>query len=146
MSTPRILRLVVVTSATLLGAACSAGGSAERCRRDVFGGTCRQSDYRRRVAKPGAERPPQLGPAARRLEVGHNRRHRHRSDRRQRLGLRALRRPAAGGAGGGAVDCEINPVDPIFKFDRNTGAVLANFGKGVMVTPHGISVDKDGNV
>jgi len=54
--------------------------------------------------------------------------------------------PAAGGAGGGAVDCETNAVDPIFKFDRSTGAVLANFGKGVMVTPHGISVDKDGNV
>ena len=53
---------------------------------------------------------------------------------------------AAGGAGGGAVDCETNAVDPIFKFDRSTGAVLANFGKGVMVTPHGISVDKDGNV
>jgi sugar lactone lactonase YvrE len=53
---------------------------------------------------------------------------------------------AAGGAGGGAVDCESNPVDPIFKFDRNTGAVLANFGKGVMVTPHGIFVDKEGNV
>jgi len=54
--------------------------------------------------------------------------------------------PATGGAGGGAVDCETNAVDPVFKFDRNTGAVLANFGKGVMVTPHGISVDKDGNV
>ena len=54
--------------------------------------------------------------------------------------------PATGGAGGGAVDCETNAVDPIFKFDRSTGAVLANFGKGVMVTPHGISVDKDGNV
>src|SRR3954466_13943531 len=53
---------------------------------------------------------------------------------------------AAGGAGGGAVDCETTPVDPIFKFDRKTGAVLANIGKGVMVTPHGISVDKDGNV
>ena len=53
---------------------------------------------------------------------------------------------AAGGAGGGAVDCETSPVDPVFKFDRKTGAVLANFGKGVMVTPHGISVDKDGNV
>jgi sugar lactone lactonase YvrE len=53
---------------------------------------------------------------------------------------------AGGGAGGGPVDCETNMVDPIFKFDRNTGAVLANFGKGVMVTPHGISVDKDGNV
>jgi sugar lactone lactonase YvrE len=53
---------------------------------------------------------------------------------------------AAGGAGGGSVDCETNSVDPVFKFDRKTGAVLANFGKGVMVTPHGISVDKDGNV
>jgi hypothetical protein len=38
------------------------------------------------------------------------------------------------------------PLDPIFKFDRKTGAVLANFGKGVMVTPHGIAVDKQGNV
>ena len=54
--------------------------------------------------------------------------------------------PATGGAGGGAVDCETNAVDPVFKFDRNTGAVLANFGKGVMVTPHGIHVDRDGNV
>ena len=53
---------------------------------------------------------------------------------------------AGAGAGGGPVDCETNPVDPVFKFDRKTGAVLANFGKGVMVTPHGISVDKDGNV
>jgi DNA-binding beta-propeller fold protein YncE len=53
---------------------------------------------------------------------------------------------AGGGAGGGAVDCETNPVDPVFKFDRKTGAVLANIGKGVMVTPHGISVDRAGNV
>jgi len=53
---------------------------------------------------------------------------------------------AAGGAGGGGVSCDSNVVDPIFKFDRNTGAVLANFGKGVMVTPHGIHVDRQGNV
>src|SRR6266576_6309050 len=53
---------------------------------------------------------------------------------------------AAGTAGGGPVDCDNTPVDPIFKFDRKTGAVLANFGKGIMVTPHGIAVDKDGNV
>jgi hypothetical protein len=53
---------------------------------------------------------------------------------------------ASGGAGGGPVDCDNNPVDPVFKFDRNTGAVLANIGKGLMVTPHGIHVDKDGNV
>ena len=53
--------------------------------------------------------------------------------------------------GGGALqdeqtNCDTNPVDPIFKFDRNTGEVLANFGKGIMVTPHGISVDREGNV
>src|SRR5688572_7882705 len=53
---------------------------------------------------------------------------------------------AAGGAGGGPVDCDNNPVDPVFKFDRNTGAVLANIGKGVMVTPHGIALDAQGNV
>jgi NHL repeat-containing protein len=51
-----------------------------------------------------------------------------------------------GGAQGGGVTCETNVVDPVFKFDRNTGKVLANFGKGVMVTPHGIHVDRQGNV
>jgi sugar lactone lactonase YvrE len=58
----------------------------------------------------------------------------------------AYERCGAGTAGGGPVDCDNTPVDPIFKFDRRTGAVLANFGKGVMVTPHGISVDRQGNV
>jgi sugar lactone lactonase YvrE len=58
----------------------------------------------------------------------------------------AYERCGAGTAGGGPVDCDNTPVDPIFKFDRNTGAVLANFGKGVMVTPHGIHVDAQGNV
>jgi DNA-binding beta-propeller fold protein YncE len=58
----------------------------------------------------------------------------------------AYERCGAGTAGGGPVDCENTPVDPVFKFDRKTGAVLANIGKGVMVTPHGIHVDKDGNV
>src|SRR6476620_3999728 len=55
-------------------------------------------------------------------------------------------RCSAGTAGGGPVDCDNTPVDPVFKFDRHTGKVLANIGKGVMVTPHGIHVDKDGNV
>jgi hypothetical protein len=58
----------------------------------------------------------------------------------------AYERCGAGTAGGGPVDCDNNPVDPVFKFDRQTGAVLANFGKGIMVTPHGIHVDRDGNV
>jgi hypothetical protein len=50
------------------------------------------------------------------------------------------------GGGGAAVNCDSNPVDPIFKFDRNIGEILANFGGGLMVTPHGIHVDSDGNV
>jgi len=58
----------------------------------------------------------------------------------------AYERCASGSAGGGEVSCDTNPVDPIFKFDRNTGAVLENFGAGVFVTPHGIHVDDDGNV
>ena len=58
----------------------------------------------------------------------------------------AYERCGAGTAGGGPVDCDNTLLDPVFKFDRHTGKVLVNFGKGVMVTPHGISVDKDGNV
>jgi len=58
----------------------------------------------------------------------------------------AYERCGAGTAGGGPVDCDNTPLDPVFKFDRKTGAVMANFGKGVMVTPHGIAVDKQGNV
>lgn len=59
----------------------------------------------------------------------------------------AYERCGAGSFGAGTpVTCDTNPVDPIFKFDRNTGEVLANFGAGVMVTPHGIHVDDEGNV
>ncbi len=58
----------------------------------------------------------------------------------------AYERCGAGAALGGPADCDTTPVDPVFKFDRNTGAVLANFGKGVMVSPHGLYVDAQGNV
>ena len=58
----------------------------------------------------------------------------------------AYERCGAGPFGAGAVNCDTNPVDPIFKFDRNTGELLANFGAGVFVTPHGIHADSDGNV
>lgn len=58
----------------------------------------------------------------------------------------AYERCGAGNLGGGGVSCDTNPVDPIFKFDRNTGEVLANFGAGYFVTPHGIHVDAEGNV
>ena len=43
--------------------------------------------------------------------------------------------------------CEANPtVDPILKYDRNTGELLANFGAGLFVLPHGLHADSDGNV
>ena len=58
----------------------------------------------------------------------------------------AYERCGAGALGSAGINCDTNPVDPIFKFDRHTGEVLANFGGGIMVTPHGIHVDNDGNV
>lgn len=59
----------------------------------------------------------------------------------------AYERCGASSFGGGVpVNCDNNPVDPIFKFDHNTGEVLANFGGGILVTPHGIHVDASGNV
>ena len=58
----------------------------------------------------------------------------------------AYERCGAGALQDEQINCDNNPVDPIFKFDRNTGEVLANFGGGIMVTPHGIHVDREGNV
>ncbi len=59
----------------------------------------------------------------------------------------AYERCGAGTFGAGApITCDSNPVDPVFKFDRHTGAVLANFGRGIMQTPHGIHVDAQGHV
>ncbi len=58
----------------------------------------------------------------------------------------AYERCGSGSAGGPGINCDSNPVDPIMKFDRHTGAVLASLGAGVMVTPHGLYVDREGNV
>ena len=59
----------------------------------------------------------------------------------------AYERCGAGSFGGGVpVNCDNNPVDPIFKFHRETGEVLANFGGGLMQVPHGIHADHEGNV
>ena len=53
-------------------------------------------------------------------------------------------RCGANGLDGG---CEANPdVDPILKYDRHSGEMLANFGAGLFVLPHGMHVDDDGNV
>ena len=40
----------------------------------------------------------------------------------------------------------ISPMNPVFKFDRNSGKMLAQIGGGKIVFPHGIHVDRDGNV
>ena len=50
------------------------------------------------------------------------------------------------GGVGLAGGCDENPVDPVFKFHRETGEILASFGAGLFVLPHGIHVDADGNV
>jgi DNA-binding beta-propeller fold protein YncE len=59
-------------------------------------------------------------------------------------------RQGGGGGGGGFGGANCDSPDPthkpVYKLDVNTGAILANFGEGVMVTPHGIGVDPQGNV
>jgi len=46
----------------------------------------------------------------------------------------------------GVNTCEGSTVDPIVKFDRKTGKLLKSFGGGMIVFPHGIHIDRDGNV
>ena len=50
------------------------------------------------------------------------------------------------GANGLEGGCDTSDVDPILKFDRETGEVLTSFGAGLFVTPHGFHVDAEGNV
>lgn len=38
------------------------------------------------------------------------------------------------------------PLDPVLKFDQASGKLLGSFGAGMLVFPHGIHVDRDGNV
>lgn len=46
----------------------------------------------------------------------------------------------------GANTCEGSKVDPIVKLDRKTGKLLKSFGGGLIVFPHGMHIDKQGNV
>ncbi len=41
--------------------------------------------------------------------------------------------------------CLNSNLDPIMKFDRN-GKLLKSFGAGMLIFPHGIHVDRDGNI
>ena len=40
---------------------------------------------------------------------------------------------------------EMSPLNTVFKFD-STGKMVTSFGQGLLVFPHGIHVDRDGNV
>jgi NHL repeat-containing protein len=46
----------------------------------------------------------------------------------------------------GTNTCAESNLAPIFKFDRSSGRVLASFGGGMIVFPHGLYVDRAGNV
>jgi hypothetical protein len=46
----------------------------------------------------------------------------------------------------GTNSCADSKVDPIVNFDRATGKLLKSFGGGMIVFPHGIHVDREGNV
>lgn len=45
----------------------------------------------------------------------------------------------------GANSCAGSTLDPILKFD-STGKLVKSFGAGMLLSPHGIFVDRDGNV
>jgi sugar lactone lactonase YvrE len=42
-------------------------------------------------------------------------------------------------------DCVGSPLDPVLHFDKN-GKLIKSFGAGMIVSPHGIHVDRDGNI
>jgi sugar lactone lactonase YvrE len=46
----------------------------------------------------------------------------------------------------GANSCDGSTLDPIVKFDRASGKLLRSFGGGMFAFPHGLHVDRDGNV
>jgi len=46
----------------------------------------------------------------------------------------------------GSNSCAGSDADPILLLDQKTGALLKQFGKGLFMMPHGLYVDKEGNV
>ncbi|MGH6693317.1 MAG: hypothetical protein ACREF4_21825, partial [Gammaproteobacteria bacterium] len=46
----------------------------------------------------------------------------------------------------GANSCDGSNLAPILKFDRASGRLLASFGAGMFAFPHGLHVDREGNV
>ena len=114
----------------------------------------------RSAASPVRRQPPRptrcpiriarsrTGPAAARPELGLDQRGRHRSRRHQRLGRRALRRVRGrrrASKPGTPFACDGSTLDPILKFDAS-GKLVKSFGAGLILFPHGLHVDRDGNV
>jgi len=46
----------------------------------------------------------------------------------------------------GTNSCAGSTLAPILKFDRSSGKLLASIGAGMFIFPHGLHVDRDGNV
>jgi sugar lactone lactonase YvrE len=46
----------------------------------------------------------------------------------------------------GGNSCAESKLDPILEFDAKTGKMLKSFGGGMFIFPHGICVDKQGNI
>jgi sugar lactone lactonase YvrE len=46
----------------------------------------------------------------------------------------------------GSNSCDGSNLPSVFKFDRSSGKLLTGFGGGMIVFPHGIHVDREGNV
>lgn len=53
---------------------------------------------------------------------------------------------AAERCGGNGNCLETPEIDPVFLIDAKTGKILKSFGKNMIVWPHGIHIDPDGNV
>jgi sugar lactone lactonase YvrE len=139
MSTPRLVLSVLLTAATVWLTACAAGSGASDPPATATGNPITGEG----LPNPAPKVQANWGqlPAGRTMgtsagmEIDPTDGH-----------VWTYERCGSGSAGGPGTNCETNPVAPIFKFDRNTGAVLANIGANVMITPHGIHVDRQGNV
>ena len=51
-----------------------------------------------------------------------------------------------GASGAGGATCGGTNIDPIFEFDPKTGKLLRSFGAGLFISPHKLTVDRDGNL
>src|SRR5580704_11481711 len=46
----------------------------------------------------------------------------------------------------GGNSCAASKLDPILEFDAKTGKLMKAFGGGMFIFPHGICIDKQGNI